>query len=370
MAGDLGAAGVGLGGAELAVFVGDACEHCLKGVVVTERERVELVVVAAGAADREAKEALAGVDEDVVEGILAGEPLRGVVGTDLAGKKDGGGDEEPGGGVVPVGVTGELTANERVVGHVGIEGRHDPVAVGPGVGPFGVDLVAVGVGVADDVEPVLGHPLAVAWRGEEPIDDALVGAGRLVSQEGVDLFGRGREARQIERHAPEPLAAIGFRRRRKPFGLEPGEDEAVEVVAWPALVAHGWGGGADDALEGPVIAPVDEACPVDPFGPQSPGVDPRSEDRHFVRGKPRHVRIGRRHLHLRLIATREAHQHALRRLPRHDRRAMAVAAAKGLGADVEPQPALRLLARVAAAAGAVEEGADVADEVGGVGAKG
>ena len=119
-----------------------------------------------------------------------------------------------------------------------------------------------------------------------------------------------------------------------------------------------------------MIAPVDEACPVDPFGPQSPGVDPRSEDRHFVRGKPRHVRIGRRHLHLRLIATREAHQHALRRLPRHDRRAMAVAAAEGLGADVEPQPALRLLARVAAAAGAVEEGADVADEVGGVGAKG
>ena len=75
MAGDLGAAGVGLGGAELTVFVGDACEHRLEGVVITERERVELVVVAAGAADREAKEALAGVDEDVVEGILAGEPL-------------------------------------------------------------------------------------------------------------------------------------------------------------------------------------------------------------------------------------------------------------------------------------------------------
>ena len=197
-----------------------------------------------------------------------------------------------------------------------------------------------------------------------------MGAGRLVSQEGVDLLWCRREASQIERHAPEPLAAIGFRRWSKALGLEPGEDEAVEVVSRPALVTHGRRSGADDAAEGPVIAPVDEACPVDPFGPQRSGVDPGREQRHFVRGKPRHVRIGRRHLHLRLIAAREAHKHALRRLPRHDRRAMAVAAAKGLGADVEPQPALRLLARVAAGAGAVEEGADVADEVGGVGAKG
>ena len=260
--------------------------------------------------------------------------------------------------------------NERVVGHVGVEGRHDPISIGPGVGPFGVDLVAVGVGVADDVEPVLGHPLAVARRGEEPIDDPLVGAGGLVCQEGVDLFGRRREARQIERHPPEPLAAIGFGRRKKPLGLEPGADEAVDVVAWPARVAHGWGGGADDGAEGPVIAPVDEARPVDPFGPQGPGVDPGREQRHFVRGKPRHVRIGRRHLHLGLIAPRKSHKRTLRPLPRHDRRAMAVAAAEGLGADVEPQPALRLLAGVARGAGAVEEGADVADEVGGVGRAG
>ena len=75
VSGDLGAAGVGLGGTELAVFVGDAGEHRLEGVVITERERIKLVVVAAGAADREAEEALTGVDENVVEGILAGEPL-------------------------------------------------------------------------------------------------------------------------------------------------------------------------------------------------------------------------------------------------------------------------------------------------------
>jgi hypothetical protein len=49
---------------------------------------------------------------------------------------------------------------------------------------------------------------------------------------------------------------------------------------------------------------------------------------------------------------------------------MAVAAAEGLGADVEPQPALRLLARVAPEARPLEKRTDVADEVGGVGAKG
>ena len=49
---------------------------------------------------------------------------------------------------------------------------------------------------------------------------------------------------------------------------------------------------------------------------------------------------------------------------------MAVAAAKGLSADVEPQAALRLFPRVASGARPLEEGANVADEVGGVGAKG
>ena len=94
-------------------------------------------------------------------------------------------------------VAGELPGDELVVGHVLVERPDDPVAPGPD-GPVDVGLVAVGVGVAGQVEPVDGHPLAEPGRGEQPVDQPLVGAGRVVGQEGVDLVeGRG-QAGQVE----------------------------------------------------------------------------------------------------------------------------------------------------------------------------
>lgn len=68
-------------------------------------------------------------------------------------------------------IAGELGAGELVEREILIEGINDPVAVGPCV----VVLVAVeadGIGVADDIEPVLGHAFAVLGAGEE-----LVGEG-------------------------------------------------------------------------------------------------------------------------------------------------------------------------------------------------
>ena len=93
-----------------------------------------------------------------------------------------------------------------VVGLVAVEGADDVVAIAPGVGAVRVVLEAVGVGVADDVEPVAAPALAVVRRGEQAVDEFLVGVGRLVGEEGVDLFGRRRQAGQIERDAADERA--------------------------------------------------------------------------------------------------------------------------------------------------------------------
>ena len=73
----------------------------------------------------------------------------------------------------------------RSNGMLRVERVDDPVAPRPHVA-LGVGLVAVGVGVAGRVEPVERHPLAVARRGEQAIDDLLVGVRRRVGEEGVD----------------------------------------------------------------------------------------------------------------------------------------------------------------------------------------
>ena len=59
--------------------------------------------------------------------------------------------------------------DELVEGHVAVEGGDDPVAVLPDR-PGGVDVVAVGVGVARLVEPEPAPSLAVMGRGQQAVD--------------------------------------------------------------------------------------------------------------------------------------------------------------------------------------------------------
>ena len=58
-------------------------------------------------------------------------------------------------------VAGDVLGEEPVVGQVGVEGADDVVAVAPGVGDLVVELVAVRLGVADQIEPVPAPALAV-----------------------------------------------------------------------------------------------------------------------------------------------------------------------------------------------------------------
>ena len=83
------------------------------------------------------------------------------------------------------------------------------VAVGPGVFAGRVDLVAVGVGVADDIEPALRPTFPVARARERFIDEGFprerIGRGL----ERLNLSGSGREAVQVQVKATDERAAIG-----------------------------------------------------------------------------------------------------------------------------------------------------------------
>ena len=239
--GDLSREGLAAGPGGLRSGLGDALAlaepHAAQGgrepVVVRLPDRVELVVVAPGAMDRQAQVRLRRGADDPLQLLLAGRGSHGggpLVLHRLVVRSD---HELPGGhdrrGVVGLeDIAGQLEANEPVVGHVGIERLDDPVAIPPGVGPEPVVLEALGLGEADDVEPVPRPALAVS--GARPGSGPPAARRRRVrvGDERLDLLGRRRQAEQVEGEAADQRAAVGLGRRRQVARRQPRQDEGID----------------------------------------------------------------------------------------------------------------------------------------------
>ena len=67
-------------------------------------------------------------------------------------------------------------------------------------------------------------------RGEQTIDDLFIGIRRVVLLERGDLFGRGRQADQVEVEPANKRAAISFGCRRNTFFPQPCVDEVVNRI--------------------------------------------------------------------------------------------------------------------------------------------
>ena len=63
-------------------------------------------------------------------------------------------------------IAGNLASDELVVGHVGIQGIDDPIAISPGIGPRSVVAEPTKtIAVAGDVEPMARPALTVMLEG-------------------------------------------------------------------------------------------------------------------------------------------------------------------------------------------------------------
>ena len=237
-------------------------QDAVEGVKVALADGVELVVVAAGAGDRQAEEAF-GEDVDLVvgegrlfvEGVGRGEAVRhhpvmgGAEGrfVDVQLPVDSRDREQ---------VPRDVLANEPIVRHVVVERPDQVVAIAPGERDGRVALAAVRFGEPEPVHPVPRPALAEAGRLQEAVHQVLVGAGRPVPLEPFDLLGRGGKARQRERDAADQGAAVGGPGRFQPIAFQIGEDEAVHAMIGPARAARLRQRRLPDRLKAPPLFPV------------------------------------------------------------------------------------------------------------------
>ncbi len=208
-----------------------AREHAGQSVVVLARDRIELVIVAARARDRQPEKGA----RDGIHAVLPFvrhhfEPAAVVI---LGAEPD----EAERGKIVGAAefVGGELESNELVVGQIAIEGGDDPVAILVGVRVeklrVAAHLMGLIFGIARQRQPKARHPFPKARRGEQAIDKPFVRITALVFQKCTDLLRRWRQAGQIKRRAANEGALLGFVGRRQPFGFELGQTRNNRVPA-------------------------------------------------------------------------------------------------------------------------------------------
>ena len=243
--------------------------RAVEGVEVGLADRVELVVVAAGAGDRHPQERL-GDDVDLVLGE-ADLFVEGVGGAEAVQDEAVLGDADR--RLVDAQfrvhprlveqVAGQMLADQLVDGYVGVQSPDQVVAVAPGVGHRWVALAAVRLGVADPVHPVPGPAFAEGRVGEQPVDfvrDRGVPVDGGAALEVVDLRRRRRQAGQHVGESPHHGARLGKRR-----GLEPGVgdaagEEPVDRVMRPVRGGDVGRFGLGDRLQAPPALPLLQRC--------------------------------------------------------------------------------------------------------------
>ena len=232
-------------------------------------------------------------------------------------------------------IAGHLPERELIPGQVVVEGLDHPVAPGPHRGSRPIDLEAVAVGVAGEIHPVGGHPLAVPRAGEEPVEEFVVGIGRCVGEERLNLGRRGGQSGDVEARAADERDAIGLGLEGEATGGELFSDNRVD--AGRGLGRLG--------LHGRHERPV--RLVGRPFG------DPAFERGHLLGRESADLGLGGRHHDVWIIGDDAGKQLAGRRVLRHDRPQSALELLGRLLEGVEPQARLPVAAVGAVAGEAV-----------------
>ena len=233
-------------------------EHARQGVVVFVRNRVELMVVAAGAAERQAEKRLSeGVDAIVgaISLVLrqVGGRLHLLTQIPEAGAHHrlvrSGRRIDPRLGKQ---ISGNLLPNKLIVGQIVVERPHRPIAILSGIGKRVVDVVAAGLAVADDVEPMPRKSFAVVRRGEQVIDIDFEGMGIGIGSHLLHVGRIGGQPGQQFGRPPHQHGPRCFRSRREPSGLQPMKHKRIDEGVTPVCVPDGRGGDRPRRLPAPV----------------------------------------------------------------------------------------------------------------------
>ena len=294
------------------------------------RKRVELVVVAPAALEREPEERRAKGSHAVVDIVDAVFLLdRAPLVLLLVKPAEGRGEQLLVGGMREE-VARHLPERELVPGEVLVEGLDYPVTPGPHRGPRAVGLEAVAVGVAGEIHPVGGHPLAIPRACQEPVEELFVGIGRRVGQECLNLGGRGRQAGDVEGSAADQRGSVGFGLGLEPTLREFGSHEAVDRMVVSLVAGRHVGLGCRHKRPVRLIL-----CP---FG------DPTPEELHLLVREAADLSIGRRHHAVGIVGDDPRDELAGGRVFRNDRPRAAFQLGDGLLGDVEPQAGLPIAA--------------------------
>ena len=209
----------------------DRCEEGLHPIVVTDGDGVVLVIVTAGAGQSQSQKGRSGGVDDVVEGvaphaILTVDRAMQESETQLAFLS-----------IVRIGVSGNLLPNEAVERPVLVEGPDHVVPIAPDVGE-GTVVAAVGIGIPRNVQPMPPPALAVTRVSKQPVDFLPVGVGVGIAGEAMHLLGSRGQADQIEIEAPQQQPLRGRRGGSHLPALQLGQDECIDGVLHPLVLAH------------------------------------------------------------------------------------------------------------------------------------
>ena len=239
-------------------------------------------------------------------------------------------------------VAGDDARDELVERHVRAQRTQQPVAPRPRA-HLAVRLVAVGVGIAREVEPGRRHVLRCGIAVEQSCDATFVFLLRRVRSERIRILGRRRQPGDRERSAAQQLCGLCARRRREPARFEVLEHVRVERIDGPRRIADHWRELLLRRDEGPMRRVFATAR------------HPRAQRRLLGLGQ-RPLVLGRRH-HLVVIVREDAtHQFACIDIERHDRARPGLHLRHSTFCEIEPQARLaRALVRPVARKAAIRE---------------
>ena len=335
--------------------IGAVVEEGVEAVVLLVGDRIVLVGVTLGAVQGEAQPGGSHGRDPVFHGL--GTVFLGITAAFVV---DLGVAVEPGGDALGEGrsrqqIARQLVDGELVEGLIAVEGLDHPLAIGPD-GPGQIHLIAIRIGIAGQVEPAAGHVFSVVRRGEQPVDQILIGPGRGVGEKCRDLGGLGGQAGEIERDPTDESGPIGLGLLLESFPGQPSHDEPVDGIA------HGRRLGqvfrrfrADRRLEGPVFLRVD-------LGPYGPLADPPGQAGDLG---GRQTRALGRHDLIRIGGGRPTEQLAGLGLARHQSGLARFGRLQRRRSRVQTQLRLLLVGTVTFGAAPNQQGLDLGREVGG-----